>query len=407
MSRLGKFLGGSASRLFVGSRGVSSVLALLLALTYAKLLGLEKRSVLAFIMVSALILTIIFTSGFSLGLRNKSKQAIKNEEFVGYIIVVFIASLIVGSINCLLLLTYSNLKTSIPFPIFVVCFIYSSLACFTLGLQDALLAAGNLKTATIFDITTILIQILVFSFLVNVAQTSLIVSIFLSFIFSYSMISFGSLAIFFFTLPVEKDKLVIGLKTVLTQSRKKHLFGIATGLADRLDRFLIGLILPITFLAKYALLSSIIFFARFLPDSAMKINLMKHHKKEPVLGVSFSLQDIIYLTLAGLLFVGLSQTFISYVFGNDWLLPNSLSALIVGQEVLRGIYQSKSIKLIALGDSIIMSKFSSLLITLSLSLMPLFIFVMGIWGAPLAMILNYTLLILLLNNELRKEPHGY
>jgi hypothetical protein len=313
----------------------------------------------------------------------------------------------VGSINCLLLLIYSNLKTSIPFPIFVVCFIYSSLACFTLGLQDALLAAGNLKTATIFDITTILIQILVFSFLVNIAQTSLIVSIFLSFIFSYSMISFGSLAIFFFILPVEKDKLVIGLKTVLTQSRKKHLFGIATGLADRLDRFLIGLILPITFLAKYALLSSIIFFVRFLPDSAMKINLLKHHKKEAALGVSFSLQNIIYITLAGLLFVGLSQTFISYMFGNDWLLPNSLSALIVGQEVLRGIYQSKSIKLIALGDSVVMSKFSGLLIALSLSLMPLFIFVIGIWGAPLAMILNYTLFILLLNNELRKESHGH
>ena len=383
------------------------MLALLLALTYTKLLGLEKRSVLAFIMVSALILTIIFISGFSLGLRNKSKQAIKSEEFVGYIIVVFSASLIVGSINCLLLLMYSNLKTSIPFPIFVVCFIYSSLACFTLGLQDALLAAGNLKTATIFDITTILIQILVFSFLVNIAQTSLIVSIFLSFIFSYSMISFGSLAIFFFTLPIEKDKLINGITIVLTQSKNKHLFGIATGLADRLDRFLIGLILPITFLAKYALLSSIIFFARFLPDAAMKINLLKHHKKEQVFRVSFSLQNAVYIALAGLLFVGLSQTFITYVFGNDWLLPNTLSALIVSQEILRGIYQSKSIKLIALGGSIVMSKFSGLLIALLLSLMPLLIFVIGISGAPLAMILIYILLILLLDNELRKDSHGH
>jgi len=407
VSRLGNLIGGSASRLFISTRGVSSVLALLLALIYTKLLGLEKRSVLTFIMVSALILTIVFTSGLSLGLRNKSKKLIKNEEYIGYIVLILGASIIVGLINCILLLTYSRIKTEIAFPIFVVCFVYSSLACFTLGLQDALFAAGNLKTVTIFDVTTILIQISAFFFLISIAKTSLIISIFISFIFSYSIISFASLTIFLFTTPIKRTQIVAGIRIVLNQSKKQHLFGIATGLADRLDRFLIGLILPITFLAKYALLSSITSFARFLPDSMMKVSLLRHHKNEKVPGVSYSFQSASFMLLAGLSLAGLSQLFIFYVFGGNWLLPSSVTFLIVSQEILRGIYQSRAIKLISLDGAPEVSKISGLLIAVSLPMMPLLLFTIGIWGAPLAMILNYFILIMLLEKEIKKVSNAH
>jgi O-antigen/teichoic acid export membrane protein len=399
--RLGKLIGGSASRLFITTRGISSALALLLALTYTKLLGLEKRSVLTFIMVSALILTIVFTSGLSLGLRNKSKKLIKNEEYIGYIILILGASLMVGLVNCILLLTYSRIKTEIPFPIFVVCFVYSTLACLTLGLQDALFAAGNLKTVTIFDVTTILIQISVFFFLISIAKTSLIISIFISFIFSYSIISFASLTIFLFTTPIERSQIVTGIKIVLNQSKKQHLFGIATGLADRLDRFLIGLILPITFLAKYALLSSITSFARFLPDSLTKVSLFRHHRNEKVLGVSYSFQSAGFMVFAGFFLAGISQIFIFYVFGENWLLPSSVTFLIISQEILRGIYQARAMKLISLGGAPEVSRISGLLIAVSVSMMPLLLFTIGIWGAPLAMIFNYSILILLLEKEIK------
>ena len=402
MSRLGNLIGGSASRWFISTRGFSSILALLLALSYTKILGIDKRSILAFIMVSALILTIILTSGLSLSLRNKPKEEIKNEEFVGYLVLLSILSLIAGGINCLLLLFYSNIKVDIPAPIFVVCFVYTVLACANLGIQDALLAAGSVKTAVIFDLLTILIQIASLLFFVNIEQTSLMVSVFISFIFSYSLISFASVTILLNAFPIQSSDLNTGARSVLTQSKKHILFGIASGLVDRVDRFLIGLILPIAFLAKYALLSSIISFSRFLPDSAAKISLLAHHSGEKTRGTSYSPRQVLFILLAGALFVAASQGFIYIVFGVTWVLPLYVAVLLVCQEILRGNYQMKATELVALGGSHAMSRISGLLILLSLSLITVLVFILGVWGAPLAMLVVYFLLTYLVKLELKK-----
>ena len=407
MSRLGNLIGGSASRWFISTRGFSSVLALLLALSYTKILGIDKRSILAFIMVSALILTVILTSGLSLALRNKPKEEIKNEEFVGYLVLLSILSLFAGGINCLLLLFYSNIKSDIPAPIFVVCFVYTVLACANLGIQDALLAAGNVKTAVIFDLLTILIQILSLLFFVNIAQTSLMVSVFISFIFSYSLISFASATILLVAFPIQSSLLNVGARSILMQSKKQVLFGIASGLVDRVDRFLIGLILPISFLAKYALLSSIISFARFLPDSAAKISLLAHHSGEKTRGVSYSPRQMLFILAAGALFVTASQGFIYIAFGNAWVLPLYVALLLVCQEILRGNYQMKATELVALGGTHAMSRISGLLILLSLSLITVFVFILGVWGAPLAMLVVYSLLTFLVDLELKKIPSAH
>ncbi len=402
MSRLGNSLGGSASRWFVSTRGFSSVLALLLALTYTKLLGLEKRSVLAFIMVSALILTILLTSGLSLALRNNPRSAIKDEEFIGYIVLVLGASILVGSINCVLLSVYSNLKAEIPLPIFIVCFVYSSLACFTLGLQDALLANSNLKIATIFDLITILIQIITLVFLVNISQTSLIISVFISFIFSYSLISFATLTIFLIGTPIEKSLLIGGMQSILTESKGHQFFAVANGLIDRVDRFMIGLILPIAYLAKYALLSSIVSFARFLPDSAIKLYLFKHHQSEERFRIDYSIRTVGFIAICGVLFIVISQGFILVVFGSDWLLPTSVGALLVVQEILRGNYQLSAMRLIAAGKTSEISRISGVLIFTSISLIVMAVHVFGVWGAPSAMVVTYLITTVLVEKKLKE-----
>jgi len=402
VSRLGNLLSGGASRWFISTRGFSSILALLLALSYTKILGIDKRSILAFIMVSALILTVILTSGLSLALRNRPKTEIKNEEFVGYLVLLSILSLIAGGLNCVLLLIYSNIKSDIPAPIFVVCFVYTVLACANLGIQDALLAAGSVKTAVIFDLLTILIQIVCLLFFVNIAQTSLMVSVFISFIFSYSLISFAAATILITAFPIQSSLLNSGARSMLMQSKKQILFGIASGLVDRVDRFLIGLILPITFLAKYALLSSIISFARFLPDSAAKISLLKHHRGETIRGDSYSTRQLMFIILTGILFVAAAQGFIYFAFGKEWVLPIYVGAMLVCQEILRGNYQLKATKLVALGSAREMSRISALLIFSSILLITAFVFLWGVWGAPLAMLIVYLLLTVMIESELKR-----
>ena len=402
MLRIREFFGGSASRWFVSTRGVSTGLALALALSYTKILGVDKRSILAFIMVSALILTFIFTSGISLALRNNPPAQIKDEEFFGFLTLVLFAGLLVGVLNCSFLLIYAHFKTDISGQIYVVCFIYSFLACANMGFQDALLATDNIKLAAFFDFTTIVVQIASLTFFVTIAQTSLIISVFISFIFSYILISFATATIFLNSLQLDFKLISGGMTRILVLSQNQHLFGIANGLADRIDRFLIGLILPISFLAKYALLSSIISFARFLPDAAVKLDLLRHHqgrlRRNEVLRPSI----IAGLIIAGTGFAIIAQGFITIVFGQSWLLPIYVGLLFVAQEILRGNYQMTAIRLIALGGKSEMSKIALLLIILSVLSIGTGTFIYGIWGAPAAMVLVYLILTTRMNILLKK-----
>lgn len=402
MLRLRQIFGGSPSRWFVSTRGISTGLALALALSYTKILGVEKRSVLAFIMVSALILTFLVTSGISLALRNKPPTEINNEEFFGYLFLITIAGVIVAIINSALLLLYSNLKTEIPGPIYVVCFVYSFMACVNMGYQDALIAIGNLKLAAFFDLTTVIVQIAALTFFVKIEQTSLIISVFIAFIFSYTLISFATGAIFLNSLPLNLPLLSNGMRSVLKQSRHQHLFGIANGLVDRVDRFLIGLILPIGFLAKYALLSSIISFARFFPDAAVKLKLLRHHQGKLHKDGELSPSLVGVLVIAGTVLAICAQGFIKVAFGEVWLLPLYVGFLFVAQEILRGNYQITAIRFIAVGGKSEMSKISILLIVLSVTFITLGTSIFGIWGAPAAMVLVYLILTLMINARLKR-----
>lgn len=389
----------------MSTRGVSTGLALALALSYTKILGVEKRSVLAFIMVSALILTYLFTSGISLALRNKAPSEIKDEEYFGFLTLVAVAGFIVGTLNCFLLLIYSYLKTEIPGPIYVVCFVYSFFACVNMGYQDALLAMNNLKLATFFDFITVAVQITTMFFFIKISQTSLIISVFIAFIFSYALISFATGAVFLNSFTLNFQLLSHGVRNILIQSRQQHLFGIANGLVDRIDRFLIGLILPIGLLAKYALLSSIISFARFFPDAAVKLNLMRHHQGDPKKGISSNPTVIIVIVSVGIVFAICTQLFIKIIFGDIWLLPISVGLLFVAQEVLRGNYQIKAIQLIALGGKSEISKISLLLIVLSTSFISIGAFIFGIFGVPIAMVCVYLILTLHITRVLKRVPH--
>ncbi len=404
MLRLRQILEGSQGGWFVSIRGVSAGLALSLALSYTKVLGVDKRSILAFVMISALLLTYLLTSGISLALRNKSALDIKEEEFFGFLFLIFLAGLLVAIFNCGLLLIYSQTKAeTIPTPIYVVCFLYSFLACVNMGYQDALLAIQNLKLATFFEITTVLVQIFSLLFFVTISQTSLIVSVFIAFIFSYVLISFSTGVIFLTTFSINFHKLLQGMQSILSQSRNQHLFGIANGLVDRIDRFLIGLILPISFLAKYSLLTSIIAFSRFLPDAAVKLNLLRHHQGKPQKTITLNIGAIFVVLFASIFFTLVAQFFIKLVFGQEWLLPYSVGFIFTAQEILRGVYQINAVNLIAVGGKKATTSISILLIILSVLLITMGTYFIGIWGAPTAMIFIYLILILSINIKLKKS----
>jgi O-antigen/teichoic acid export membrane protein len=392
---------GSPGRLFLSTRGVTSGMALVLALYYTKLLGVEKRSILVFIMVTALILTVIFTSGISLTFRNRPAKSIQSEDLTAYLSIIILGGLLVALLNCILLVFYSQLKSEIPLSIYIISFIYSFLACVNLGFQDALIAKGNLKLATFLDFTTIVIQGLCLVFFVFLDQTSLFMSVTISFAISYLLIVFATITVFIQTETMRFKGLGQNVKTLLRSSKQNQLFGIANGMADRIDRFLIGFLLPLAFLAKYALITSMISFTRFFPEAFNRLLLIKHHQVPSFPKKELNLRAYVLISGAVIGFVFLSQFLVLIVFGDTWLLPINVVIIYAIQEVLRGFYQTKATKLVAEGKLTSVSQSSLLLIIGSIVFMLIGISFFGLVGAPLAMVFVYAILIKVLNYKLR------
>ena len=399
MTRLRQLLLGSPGRLFVSTRGLTSGLALVLALYYTKLLGVEKRSILVFIMVSALILTVILTSGVSLTLRNRPTGTIKSSDIVSFLFIITVSGVLVGVLNTLLLTYYAGIRSDLTSAIYIICFIYSFFACVNLGFQDALVARGNIKLASFFDLITIMVQGLSLLFFVYLDQTSLFMSVMISFVFSYLLISFATLSVFIQTESMNFSKVVANSKQLIITSGSNQLFGIANGLVDRIDRFLIGLIMPLALLSKYALITSIISFTRFFPEAYNRILLLRHHSTEARQKRTFGITSLIPVSSGVVAFVLLAQFFIELVFGSKWVLPLEVAALFAVQEVLRGYYQSNAIKLVALGGSGFISQISFALILSAVVLMVLLINQFGLIGAPISMIIIYTVLTYLVINK--------
>ncbi len=392
MARIRQFTMGSPSRLFLSTRGLTSGLALVLALYYTKLLGVEKRSLLVFIMVSALILTVIFTSGVSLTFRNRPAESINSKNLMAYLVIITLGGFGVAILSSLLLFYFSQSKSEIALSIYIIGFIYSFLACVNLGFQDALVAKGNLKLATFLDFVTILIQALGVIFFVYLDQTSLFMSVIIPFVVSYLLIVFATISVFIQTEKFELGGLKKEVRLLLNSSVQNQLFGIANGMADRLDRFLIGLMLPITFLAKYALITSLISFTRFFPETYNRILLLKHHQKNAQQNRNFSLVAYMLMGVAVFVFVFTSQAFIQIIFGQEWMLPIGIALIFALQEILRGWYQSNATKLLALGETKAVSQISLVLVVGAVLLMLAGIHVIGLAGAPLSMVILYAIL---------------
>lgn len=401
MARIRQLTMGSPGRLFLSTRGLTSGLALVLALYYTKLLGIEKRSILVFIMVTALILTVIFTSGVSLTFRNRSAETITSKNLMAYLVTITLGGLGVAILSTVLLSFFSQSKSEIPPSIYLIGFVYSFLACLNLGFQDGLIAKGNLKLATFLDFVTILIQGLSLMFFVYLDQTSLFMSVMISFVISYLLIVFATVSVFIQTEKLDFEGITNEIKSLISFSRQNQLFGISNGLADRLDRFLIGLILPLTYLAKYALITSLISFTRFFPEAYNRVLLLRHHQKGAKQKNNFGLMSYGLIGIAVISFVFASQIFIQIVFGQKWLLPINIALIFALQEIFRGWYQSNATKLVALGGSKAVSLYSLTLILGAVVFMLLGINAVGLVGAPLSMAILYAFLNQIVRRKLK------
>jgi hypothetical protein len=316
---------------------------------------------------------------------------------------VIITSFLVSILNLGLLYFFSRVIINVEPKIFAVVAIYSFLAILNTGFQDALLAEGKVSIATFLDVSTILIQIGAFAFFYFVNEMSAIINVLISFISSYLMITFATSVFLFNSLKFPGARSLFKIKILMEISRHKHLYGIALGIVDRLDRFLVGIFLPIQFLAKYSLLTSILTFSRFLPDGIGKIILLEGKGKKPSDYFRMSGPRIILGSIGILATSVFSYYAIKIWFGDAWVLPLGISVMISTQEFLRGVFHSRLMYMISVGGSRDVSLVSKILIGLTLILALPGIYFFGLWGLCAATLLMYSIVNIVIVLILRRD----
>ena len=383
---------------FLLTRGISSLLALVFSLYYSKTLGVEKRSLVTLMLVVIVIVIVILTSGVGLAFR---KFTISNPKLISlsaYLYTNLILAFLVSGFSIGILLTYSASHESIATTLLYLAAIYAFLGALDFNFHQGLIAYGMFKIASILDLLTIVIQISVFSLFSLSNQVSIAASLFTSLIISYitSVVS-STLILLVHTnasiAPSWKDICLL-IKT----STPFHVVGVASGFADRIDRIAIAWFLPLGFLGKFAVGTSLLTYLRFLPEALSRLIVSGQSSFQlsasKLISKSWFARFFMGV-FASLVFATFSQVLIWVVLGKQWLIPFVVVFGFSVQELVRGYFQIRISALIATGEENIVAKLSVLLIMLSAILSIIGVNLAGLIGVPIGIALTYLILILL------------
>jgi O-antigen/teichoic acid export membrane protein len=374
---------------YLGARGFSAGLAMFFALIYSNSLGVENRSVVAFIMTSAVVIGVIFTSGVSLTFR-KSMQVPDSKITVNsYIYLTTLLSLVASAVTFLSVYIFSTTKIEIPQTLLLMTVIYTFFATMDYCLHQALIAFSLFKLASILEVLTICMQVSVYLMLFSANRVSIAVSLFSAFILSYvtSTITVVLLLIGILDPSIKLRWLEIG--ALLSASKNLHLFGVATGFADRIDRIVIAWFLPLGVLGKYAVGTSFISYLRFLPEAMSRwIVGGQITPSFGKLGKSLlnRIAAILIMITGGSL---LTKVFVKIAFGDKWSLPLLVFIFFASQEIARGFYQVRLSRIVAAGLEKTVRNTSLGLIFIAPTLSIIGAESIGIYGVPLGMAVGY------------------
>lgn len=388
---------------YLGARGFAAGLAMVFALFYSSNLGVERRSLVAFIMATAIVVAVIFTSGVSLTFRRSIPASDNKITLNSYIYLTTLLSILVSAMTLISVFIYSKTKTEIPKTLLMMTVIYAFFAALDFCFHQALIAFDLFKLASILDVLTIGMQISIYFILFFVNQVSIAVSLFTAFIISYITSTTTTLLLL---IGLKDCSVKFNLKEIrflIIQSKNYHLFGIANGFADRIDRIVIAWFLPLDFLGKYAVGTSLISFLRFLPEAMSR--LIVSRQPIPILrALSKSLMNRIAM-ITSLILIGslLSQLFVKIFFGEAWKLPFLVFFFFASQEIARGYYQINLSKLVSGGDEKKVRNLSLALIIAAFFFSVVGSKIIGIYGVPLGIATSYIILNIYLKSNSNKK----
>ena len=376
----------SERRSYFLTRALTTLLALAFALAYSKSLGLTNRSLLAFVMTSNSMIWILATSGTTLTLRKLNPKLLNSRISKSFISLMSLE--VVGAFILFILtnLIYSQFKNELPKNLLLgvmVYFIFSGLHMLSI---EILIAFEKFRLAGTLDLITLIIQIITFYLLASFNVLSLANSLLMAFSISYFIVSLIVVSI-----VKASYKLSVGFSSprefyLLTKGN--HSLGFTLAVMDRLDRLLVGILLPTEMLGRFAVTSGMFTVFRFIPNATSKLLASKSYSALPNWVSSKRIVVTLMCALALVVLFG-SRFVVEFWLGVSWLLPLSVTFLILMQEIIRGAFEINSNKTILDGFSNLVHKQSVLLPIFSILIAYFSTKLFGIIAIPLTFSMSY------------------
>lgn len=375
-----------------------------LALIYSRQLGIENRAIIGFVLTTAVTLLLVFSAGFALTFRQLAGQPDYQEREITLVAsLTLVASILASIFMAISLSIYSHFKAQIPSHLFYASIIYSFFACLDYSCFNILVGIKRIRTAGILELSTILVQILLYLILSRTHLFTLAISLLITIIFSYALTFLVTIKIIASKLSVFDLQNKDLRKEFYALSRHNYFYSLITGLTDKSDKLIVAWLLPLAIFSKYSVLVGLIGYLRFLPDALAILLVASKNLSFYTLINNFRK----FILLFGLIFYGsvgiASYYFVRLWFGNTWTLPIQIAFFIAFQELLRAIYQLSTNQLIRLGANLENSKVLSIFLAINLSTTVIGSIFIGLNGVIFGQIISYAIAIVLTRKALRNK----
>lgn len=321
-------------RTYIAIKFVSLTLTMLLSFAYSDKLGPFNRSILTFVFVSTLIIVGILTSGTTITLRLLNRKLVRDE--IASFLSLSIFQLLIGLwLSTCSLLVYSEFKTSLDYKYILLGVLFYTLAHLSIIFGEYLAYKKEFIKWAKFELSQVLIQIIVYLFLINLTTISIAVIVITSFCISTLLI----ISLAFLTIPRKTLKLLkLGtLNKFWKISKQNILDSIPIIVLRYIDKIIIAIFFVNEILAIYSIFLTLMYFFRFIPEYISKIIVANniHFNKINNLRVYFII--LVYFLLLNTLAI-ISRIIIENTLGSEWTLPIVICIFIGIQEFFHNCF---------------------------------------------------------------------
>ena len=354
--------------------------ALTFALIYSKQLGVERRGLLTFVMMTNLVFSILLISGISLHLRNITRKEESREALGTYVSVVLVFSFMTPLLNLAVLNIYQEITvTNIPNNLLYVCVLYCFFSTLSYGMHDALLLIKSIKIASVMDIGVVLLQIAGYLTLVYSGETSYFASVLISISISYLVMVSSTLLLIIYIYNPKISLSWTSLKRLLIDSSTPTLVNMTNQLLERLDKVFIGLQTSAADLGRFSTSQSLLGISRFIFDALAKLTIARDRNF-----LAWKKSKLFMSTVVGLLtfFVSvIASQFINVFLGPEWKLPFLMILSLGFIEILRGIYSLVIMNSLRSDNYLKLKKVTLVQLLVGLVVQPLAVHFYSLWGS--------------------------